>query len=345
MNKAALIGKGEIGLAIGSLLEKNGIDHPFWDKDPERSTGELPDVLSGADAVFFCIPSWALREALSSAKDHLKGDEILVFISKGLESGTGLNAPEMASEIFPDAKIVFLGGPMIAEEVVSGRGGAGVSASRHSDAAEIVRKAISSEGFFVEISEDVGGAAFAGVMKNIYAMVIGASAGVGYGVNVKGLVMRKALSEMGKVIALLGGKEVPSCHYTEESAKKTVVPNRNMIMLSIAAGYAEAHEIPEIFYAAHKNDSTIYPDCRPEFVLALRPAIRLGTAWHPVELQAPFVDMTKAEIVKMGVDLEVPYEMTWSCYKGEDRPCRTCPTCIEREEAFAINGMRDPLAV
>jgi glycerol-3-phosphate dehydrogenase (NAD(P)+) len=207
MKKAALIGRGEIGLAIGSLLEKNGIDHLFWDKDPERSTGELPDVLSGADAVFFCIPSWALREALSSAKDHLKGDEILVFISKGLESGTGLNAPEMASEIFPDAKIVFLGGPMIAEEVVSGKGGAGVSASRHSDAAEIVRKAISSEGFFVEISEDVGGAAFAGVMKNIYAMVIGASAGVGYGVNVKGLVMRKALFEMGKVIALLGGKE------------------------------------------------------------------------------------------------------------------------------------------
>jgi 7-cyano-7-deazaguanine synthase len=143
--------------------------------------------------------------------------------------------------------------------------------------------------------------------------------------------------------ALLGGKEVPSCHYTEESAKKTVVPNRNMIMLSIAAGYAEAHEIPEIFYAAHKNDSTIYPDCRPEFVEALRPAIRLGTAWHPVELRAPFVDMTKAEIIKMGLDLGVAYEMTWSCYKGEDRPCRTCPTCIEREEAFAINGTKDPL--
>lgn len=145
--------------------------------------------------------------------------------------------------------------------------------------------------------------------------------------------------------ALLGGNEVPSCHYTEESAKKTVVPNRNMIMLSIAAGYAEAHEIPEIFYAAHKNDSTIYPDCRPEFVEALRPAIRLGTAWHPVELRAPFVDMTKAQIIRMGLDLGVPYEMTWSCYRGGNRPCRTCPTCIEREEAFLINGMKDPLTV
>ena len=143
--------------------------------------------------------------------------------------------------------------------------------------------------------------------------------------------------------ALLVGKEVPSCHYTEEAAKKTVVPNRNMIMLSVAAGYAEAHEIPEVFYAAHKNDSTIYPDCRPEFVQALRPAIRLATAWHPVELQAPFVDMSKAEIVRMGLSLQVPYELTWSCYKGEEKPCRTCPTCIEREEAFALNGCRDPL--
>jgi 7-cyano-7-deazaguanine synthase len=143
--------------------------------------------------------------------------------------------------------------------------------------------------------------------------------------------------------ALLGGNEVPSCHYTKEAAKKTVVPNRNMIMLSVAAGYAEAHEIPEVFYAAHKNDSTIYPDCRPEFVSALRPAIRLATAWHPVDLRAPFVDMSKAEIVRMGLALEVPYELTWSCYRGEERPCRTCPTCIEREEAFALNGRRDPL--
>jgi 7-cyano-7-deazaguanine synthase len=143
--------------------------------------------------------------------------------------------------------------------------------------------------------------------------------------------------------ALLGGMQVPSCHYTEQAAKKTVVPNRNMIMLAVAVGYAEAHDILEVFYAAHKNDSTIYPDCRSEFIEALRPAIRLATAWHPVELQAPFVDMSKAEIVKMGLALQVPYQLTWSCYRGEARPCRACPTCIEREEAFAENGWRDPL--
>lgn len=143
--------------------------------------------------------------------------------------------------------------------------------------------------------------------------------------------------------ALLGKKEMPSCHYTEEAARQTVVPNRNMIMLSVAAGYAEAHEIPDLFYAAHKNDQTIYPDCRPDFVEALKPAIKLATAWHPVYLQAPFVEMTKSEIVRLGLEMGVPYEYTWSCYKGEDKPCRTCPTCMEREEAFALCGCRDPL--
>jgi 7-cyano-7-deazaguanine synthase len=143
--------------------------------------------------------------------------------------------------------------------------------------------------------------------------------------------------------ALLGGKEVPSCHYTEEAARQTIVPNRNMIMLSVAAGYAEAKDIPEIFYAAHRNDATIYPDCREEFVEALGHAIRLATAWNPVSLRAPFVKMTKAEIVRLGLALDVPYELTWSCYRGGDRPCRRCPTCIEREEAFALNKARDPL--
>jgi len=143
--------------------------------------------------------------------------------------------------------------------------------------------------------------------------------------------------------SLLCGRDVPSGRYTEETARQTVVPNRNMIMLAVAAGYAEAQEIPEVFYAAHKNDATVYPDCRVEFVQALAPAIRLGTAWHPVELRAPFIDLSKAEIVQMGLDLDVPYQLTWSCYRGEDLPCRVCPTCLEREAAFALNGAVDPL--
>jgi 7-cyano-7-deazaguanine synthase len=69
----------------------------------------------------------------------------------------------------------------------------------------------------------------------------------------------------------------------------------------------------------------------------------LATAWHPVYLRAPFVKITKAEIVRLGLELKVPYELTWSCYRGEMVPCRSCPTCIEREEAFALNDAQDPL--
>ncbi|HWQ19993.1 MAG TPA: 7-cyano-7-deazaguanine synthase QueC [Methanotrichaceae archaeon] len=142
--------------------------------------------------------------------------------------------------------------------------------------------------------------------------------------------------------ALLGGKDIPSCHYTEDAAKQTVVPNRNMIMLSIAVGYAEAMKISEVYYAAHAGDWAIYPDCRSSFIEAMASAIRLATAWNPVELKAPFVGMTKAEIVKLGLTLNVPYELTWSCYQGGDKPCGVCPTCIERAEAFAVNRVDDP---
>ena len=75
----------------------------------------------------------------------------------------------------------------------------------------------------------------------------------------------------------------------------------------------------------------------------MRPAVRLATAWHPVDLRAPFINMTKAEIVKLGLKLKVPYELTWSCYSGGEKPCRSCPTCIEREEAFVLNEAIDPL--
>ncbi len=143
--------------------------------------------------------------------------------------------------------------------------------------------------------------------------------------------------------ALTGKEEVPHGFYTDEIQKITVVPNRNMIMLSIAAGYAVKIGEKEVYYAAHKSDYAIYPDCRKEFVKALDTAIYLATLFTPVELKAPFVDMTKAEVVGLGLKLGVPYELTWSCYEGGDRPCLKCGTCLERTEAFLVNGVKDPL--
>ncbi len=143
--------------------------------------------------------------------------------------------------------------------------------------------------------------------------------------------------------ALTGEEEVPHGFYTDERQKVTVVPNRNMIMLSIAAGYAVKLGEREVYYAAHRSDYAIYPDCRKEFVKALDAAIYLATLFTPVELKAPFVDMTKAEVVSLGLKLKVPYELTWSCYEGGERPCLKCGTCLERTEAFLLNEVRDPL--
>jgi 7-cyano-7-deazaguanine synthase len=143
--------------------------------------------------------------------------------------------------------------------------------------------------------------------------------------------------------SLTGEDEVPKAFYTEETQKRTIVPNRNMIMLSIAAGYAVSEGIREVYYAAHRSDYSIYPDCRKEFVKALDLALYLGNLWTPVEVRAPFVEMEKREIVALGLKLGVPYELTWSCYEGKDRPCLSCGTCLERTEAFLKNSSKDPL--
>lgn len=135
--------------------------------------------------------------------------------------------------------------------------------------------------------------------------------------------------------------EVPEGHYAEESMKATVVPNRNMIMLSVAIGYAISLKAQFVAYGAHAGDHTIYPDCRPEFAAAINTAALLAD-WHQIELLHPFIRLTKAEIAKRGAELKVPFELTWSCYKGDVRHCGLCGTCVERAEAFTLAGLQDP---
>lgn len=135
--------------------------------------------------------------------------------------------------------------------------------------------------------------------------------------------------------------EVPEGHYTAESMKTTVVPNRNMIMLSLAVGYAISQGCEAVAYAAHAGDHTIYPDCRPEFRTAMQEAFDL-CHFTPIRLEAPFVNYTKAEIVKIGHTLAVPFQLTYSCYRGETSQCGKCGTCVERREAFELAGVPDP---
>ncbi|PIR22015.1 MAG: 7-cyano-7-deazaguanine synthase QueC [Deltaproteobacteria bacterium CG11_big_fil_rev_8_21_14_0_20_45_16] len=134
---------------------------------------------------------------------------------------------------------------------------------------------------------------------------------------------------------------VPEGHYTSENMKLTVVPNRNMIMLSIAIGWAVSLKFDAVCYAAHAGDHTIYPDCRPEFAHAVDQLAQICD-WHPVKLLRPFIELSKSQIVRKGAELEVPFERTWSCYKGLDKHCGKCGTCVERQEAFEIARIVDP---
>lgn len=137
------------------------------------------------------------------------------------------------------------------------------------------------------------------------------------------------------------GIQVAEGHYTEETMKTTVVPNRNMILLALTTGYALSIGATQVAYAAHSGDHAIYPDCRNEFADAMAAAMRLCD-WNEVTLLRPFVDWTKADIVLRGQALGVPYQQTWSCYKGGDRHCGRCGTCVERREAFDLAGVTDP---
>ena len=142
--------------------------------------------------------------------------------------------------------------------------------------------------------------------------------------------------------ALTGHGKIPDKAYDVESQKATVVPNRNMIFIAIATGYAQSIGAERVYYAAHWNDSAIYADCRKEFVFSLNSSIELATG-RKVTLWAPFVSDSKAELVKLGLALNVPFEKTWSCYKGEGKACGKCGTCRERINAFKTLKLVDPI--
>ncbi|MBV8587769.1 MAG: 7-cyano-7-deazaguanine synthase QueC [Verrucomicrobia bacterium] len=140
---------------------------------------------------------------------------------------------------------------------------------------------------------------------------------------------------------LKSGGAIPDGHYEEQTMKSTVVPFRNGIMLSVAAGFAESREADGLVIAAHAGDHAIYPDCREEFMRSMGEAIRLGT-YAEVKLLRPFIALNKAQIVERGSELGVDFAQTWSCYKGGDLHCGTCGTCVERREAFLLAGIPDP---
>jgi len=140
---------------------------------------------------------------------------------------------------------------------------------------------------------------------------------------------------------LQSGGDIPDGHYAEENMKRTVVPFRNGILLSIAAGFAESRGAAALVIAAHSGDHAIYPDCREPFMQAIAEAIRSGT-YEQLHVLRPFIHTDKTGIARRGNTLGVDFSKTWSCYKGGAIQCGTCGTCVERREAFLLAGMPDP---
>lgn len=142
--------------------------------------------------------------------------------------------------------------------------------------------------------------------------------------------------------ALLSGADaIPAADYAEDNLKQTVVPFRNGIFLSIAAGIAESNGAEGIVIAAHNGDHALYPDCREDFMAAMASAISLGT-YAKLQILRPFISNTKEEITAIGAGLGVDFSHTYSCYCGRERHCGQCATCRERREAFLAIGIPDP---
>lgn len=171
-----------------------------------------------------------------------------------------------------------------------------------------------------------------------------------YGVEQRFLDLSAIFSDSSCSLLAHSDQDIPKESYAEQleqsstSLVSTYVPFRNGLFLSSAASMALSLECSVLYYGAHHDDwaGNAYPDCSLDFVNAMNEAIVLGTGGE-LHMEAPFVQWPKADIVKKGLELNVPYELTWSCYEGGDKPCGVCATCIDRARAFELNGIIDPL--
>ncbi|GAC05382.1 7-cyano-7-deazaguanine synthase QueC [Paraglaciecola chathamensis] len=152
-----------------------------------------------------------------------------------------------------------------------------------------------------------------------------------------------AINELIGGSSLTSDVDIPEGHYAEESMKSTVVPNRNMILLSMAVGYAVSLDANKVYYGAHSGDHDIYPDCRPEFVERMNDVCAIAN-YEKIEIVSPFLYQSKIDILTAGLNMRLDYGLTWTCYNGREKACGKCGACQERLEAFEKNDCIDPLS-
>ena len=164
----------------------------------------------------------------------------------------------------------------------------------------------------------------------------------------KGLNVAHKVIDISAINQLLAGSsltddiDIPEGHYEAENMKSTVVPNRNMILLSLAVGYAVSVEASQVYYGAHSGDHAIYPDCRPEFVMKMNDVCQIAN-YEAVEIFSPYLNVNKTAILTDGIAMGLDYSNTWTCYNGRENACGKCGACQERLEAFADNNIIDPV--
>ncbi|WP_354623937.1 7-cyano-7-deazaguanine synthase QueC [Psychromonas sp. MME2] len=137
--------------------------------------------------------------------------------------------------------------------------------------------------------------------------------------------------------------DIPLGDYQKDNMVSTVVPNRNMILLSLAIGYAVSLKIEKVYYGAHSGDHDIYPDCRPVFIEKMNDVAAVAN-YEKTEIFSPYLHSDKVGILKDGLAMGLDYINTWTCYNGREKACGHCGSCLERLHAFAANGVTDPVA-
>ncbi|MCX6712702.1 MAG: hypothetical protein NTY66_00655 [Candidatus Vogelbacteria bacterium] len=214
MTNIVIIGAGEIGIALGRVLKTGDRSVKLWDKDPGvvaalggESLG-LPGIVPTADFVFICVPSWALREALFFISPYLGKKAVVVSVTKGIEAGSLKLPDEMLASLLPKRQsFALMSGPMIAEELRDEKGGGAVVVSSQEKIVSLVSKLFDGSQIQVVPGTDVHGTALCGVIKNVYALALGISFGLGLGENARGNLLVQMLGEMKKILATLGGKQ------------------------------------------------------------------------------------------------------------------------------------------